>query len=87
MRKCPSLGFVLAEGAGQRTQSAQSQWGDSGALRAAFTVGLSEGQGHTVHPGGHSSGDGPVGSNQGLLGSLGMTAGVHLSLLQLESES
>lgn len=52
-----------------------------------FTVGLSEGQGHTVHPGGHSSGDGPVGSNQGLLGSLGMTAGVHLSLLQLESES
>lgn len=52
-----------------------------------FTAGLSEGQGHTMHPGGHSSGDSPVGSSQGLLGPLGMTAGVHLSSLQPESES
>lgn len=83
----PSLGTALSEGIGQRAKSAQSQWGETGARPAAFTVGLREGQGRTVRLGGRSSGDSRVGGSQGVLGPPGMTAGVHLSLLQPGSES
>lgn len=84
---CPpawGLRCLRALGSGQ---SAQSQWGETGARRAAFTVGLSEGQGRTVRLGGGSSGDSCVGGSQGVLRPPGMTAGVHLSLLQPGSES